>query len=142
MDTKKDKAQIFRLHGLRFTKTRQALMELLSAGSTPLSVPQILSGLQKMGVVVNKTTVYRELDRLETLGIVGAVQLHERTKSYEIVSSLHHHHLVCIECKRVEDIDMDEEDLSVQVKQAAIEKQFTVLRHSLEFFGLCQKCRA
>lgn len=127
--------------GLRLTKTRRSLILLFKARHIPLSVPEILATLRVEKVVVNKTTVYRELARLEKFGIIEKVQLGERKQYYELASRTHHHHLVCLRCDQVEDVDMNEQVLLQQEQKASREKQFTILRHSLEFFGLCGQCR-
>lgn len=127
--------------GLRLTRTRQALTAVFLQSRTPLSVPELLVKLKKSGVVVNKTTVYRELERLEALNLVRSVKLAPRRASYELATREHHHHLVCVSCETVEDIDIAESELTREEKKVKAEKQFTVLRHSLEFFGLCQKCQ-
>ena len=125
---------------LRLTKTRRALVELFVATRTPLSVPRLLDELAAMTIHVNKTTVYRELKRLAAIGIVKSVQLQDRKQYFELATSDHHHHFVCIECDEVEDILFDEFDLARQEETLARKKGFSVFRHSLEFFGLCKMC--
>lgn len=125
---------------LRLTKTRRALLGLFLRHKLPLSVPEILSELEKMRVRVNKTTVYRELERLQGVEIIAAVQLGGRKRYYELATRKHHHHLICVKCEHVEDVDADEDDLLHEEYKAIREKRFSVLRHSLEFFGLCKMC--
>lgn len=127
--------------GLRLTKTRVALADIFSESKEPLSVPFLQSALERYGQVVNKTTVYREIERLEQFGIVRNVELGDRSRHYELAFAEHHHHLVCIECEGIEDVDLDEKDLSKEEKKFFQERNFKVLRHSLEFFGLCQRCQ-
>lgn len=130
-----------RANGLRLTRARKAFIETLISSRAPLSVPDILEAFGKIGVKADKTTVYRELLRLERLGIVESVQLGDRKRYYELAHRDHHHHLVCVECEMVEDIDVDERELVSQERKASREKGFAILRHSLEFFGLCRNCQ-
>ena len=125
----------------RLTKTRRGLIEALYRSPAPLSVPDILVALEGKGVVVNKTTVYRELERLEKMGHVHGVQFQDRKQYYELTSRGHHHHLICMQCEKVEDVDVNESELLQEEKKVSKQKNFTVLRHSLEFFGLCKKCK-
>lgn len=127
-------------HQLRFTKTRKALFQIFFGCEAPLSAQDILRELPKSYRAVNKTTVYRELERLQKIGVIGTVQLGGRRRYYELASRSHHHHLICLRCERVEDIDMNERVLLAQEERVKREKQFTILRHSLEFFGLCKMC--
>lgn len=126
---------------LRLTKTRLVLAEVFCRKHTPLSAPQILAELAKKSVEVNKTTVYRELERLERLGIVRGIRLEDRCRYYELASRAHHHHLVCVQCEKVEDVDVSEKELLHEERRVARQKDFAVFRHSLEFFGLCRTCQ-
>ncbi len=126
--------------GLRLTKTRRAVLELLVATHTPLSVPRILDELACRGLSVNKTTVYRELEQLEKVDIVKSLSLQDRKQYFELATRDHHHHFVCIECDEVEDVLFDESDLLRQESLLVQKKGFSVFRHSLEFFGLCRMC--
>lgn len=142
METFENIIEELQAKGYRLTEARQALLEVLFRDSAPLSVPEILERMGRRGTVVNKTTVYRELENLERLGVVRNVQLSDRRQHYEIASREHHHHLVCIDCEQVEDIEVDEQDIARQEDIVRQKNRFTVLRHSLEFFGLCRNCRS
>jgi Fur family ferric uptake transcriptional regulator len=99
-----------------------------------------LRELRKNKQAVNKTTIYRELERLQSIDLIRTVQLGDRAQYYELTARGHHHHMVCLRCEHVEDVDMDEKTLLAEEKKVSREKGFTVLRHSLEFFGLCKMC--
>ncbi|MFZ2187094.1 MAG: Fur family transcriptional regulator [Candidatus Moraniibacteriota bacterium] len=133
---------VLKAHHLRLTKTRKALLQVFFRYETPLSAQDILHELPKTYRVVNKTTVYRELERLQKIGIISVVQLGDRRQYYELASREHHHHLVCLRCEQVEDVDMDEAKLLAEEKKVSREKNFAVLRHSLEFFGFCEHCQS
>lgn len=141
MHTQEEILAIWSACGVRLTKTRQALARLFAHTRTPLSVPDILIALCAKGRKVNKTTIYRELERMQRLGIVASTQLGDRKQYYELALRDHHHHLVCMRCEKVEDIEVNEAELVREEQNASKQKQFMVLRHSLEFFGLCQQCQ-
>lgn len=128
-------------HHLRLTKTRRVLLDIFFRRHTPLSVVRILDELERNAVIVNKTTVYRELETLEKIGIVQTLRLQDRKQYFELATRSHHHHLICLQCERIEDVDVSEGELLREERKVSREKQFTVLRHSLEFFGLCQHCQ-
>lgn len=125
--------------GFRFTKIRKALLELLVKSHKPLSSPEILRTFSKKGITVNKTTIYRELTTLKDNNIVSEIQLGDNTKRYEVAHSPHHHHLICLACKKIEDLIM-EKDLDREEEKINQSKGFRVVTHSLEFFGLCGVC--
>ena len=129
-----------RARGFRITVAREAILDILSKEHSPLSAADIREVLLRKHVTLDKVTVYRELDFLEAQGTVYLVQLQDGHRRYELASREHHHHLVCEACHGVEDVHV-KENLSAQERSILKEKKFKVLRHSLEFFGLCEKCQ-
>ncbi len=121
---------------LRNTPARRAIVGLIHKAARPVSAPEIMLNLEKENLLVNKTTVYRELAFLVKKHIVCEVYLKPDLVHYESALLPHHHHLVCDNCGRVEEIQMDESALLSFIKKT----KFKVKRHSLEFFGLCPKC--
>ncbi len=129
--------------GRRLTPLRRELFRVLASAGRPLPAMRLLELLARRGRPVNKTTVYRELELLGSLGIIQSIDLGGRERSYELAAGQeHHHHLVCVACDRVEDVKLDEASLRHQAAQAARRRQFTITRHMLEFFGLCSRCHA
>ncbi len=127
--------------GQRITKIRTLIIGLFIGSNLPLSAREILNVLEKMQKGVNKTTVYRELEFLVNQDIVKDLDFGDGKKRYELQdNSKHHHHIICINCKRVEDVDL-ELDLHDEEEKITKSKNFKVLNHSLEFFGLCANCR-
>lgn len=126
---------------LRETETRRVLLGLLHESTKPLAPPEIVALCHKAGRKVNKTTIYRDLSALEQAGIVQRVIVSDRKQYFELTERGHHHHFICLECNEVEDILINESDLSRQETLLADQKGFSVFRHSLEFFGLCKLCK-
>ncbi len=126
-------------HTYRATQARTSIIAVLTEGNAPLSVGEILDVLKKRKSCPNKTTVYRQLATLIRRDMVKEVQFTEGAKRYEMADTGHHHHVVCTQCKRVEDVTV-EGDLAAEEKMIAKTKKFKALRHSLEFYGLCPKC--
>lgn len=108
------------------------VLNVLQNSNIPLDVPTVVS---KMGV--NKTTVYRQIEKLLVKGKILEADFGDGKKRYEVNSGKHHHHLICENCGKLEDIVISEKVLLIQV---AKKSKFKVKRHNLEFFGLCDKC--
>lgn len=126
---------------MRQTPVHKALLDMLSKNKTPLSAFDILAKLHAQKLEVNKTTVYRQLAILEKRGLVHSVRLSDRSVRYELTDTgNHHHHLVCIKCNDIKDIDF-KNHLEHQEKRIQKNNRFKILRHSLEFFGLCGNCQ-
>ena len=128
-----------RSKGFRVTAAREALIDFFMNDMSPHSVPELIEALERKGITVNKTTVYRELDFLKEQGIVAEVRLDSERAYYEFGLGDHHHHVKCMECKDVFDVDLK---LDVKAEEERIQKEhgIKVLEHSIEFFGVCNKC--
>ncbi len=125
--------------GHRLTAARKAIIALLDASPSPIGAADILTSLKKKKTGVDRATVYRELEFLVAEGIAESVRFEGRAMLYELAGT-HHHHAVCLECGRVQDIDADAE-LEAAERRIATRAGFKLLRHSFELFGLCKKCR-
>ena len=73
------------------------------------------------------------------LNIVCRVILDDGAMHYRVSTRGHHHHLVCIDCGRVEDFSQcDVQSLTRDLAQAT---GYEIERHWLEVYGRCQACR-
>lgn len=119
---------------LRTTPIRRKILGLFSRFNRPVAAGELLARVR-----ANKTTIYRQLETLTATGELVVVDLGDGIRRWELASTGHHHHLVCLKCKSVSEVDL-EDDFSGEEKQIALRQQFVVLKHSLEFFGLCRHC--
>jgi len=125
---------------LNFKKTpaRLAISEFFSASSTPVDAEQIIQYLRSRNLDTNKVTVYRILDILLKNQIIDRVEFGEGKYRYELKKD-HHHHLICTNCGKVQDVEGNlVENLEKEIQK---DKNFKVKNHSLEFFGLCEDCQ-
>ncbi len=118
--------------GLRNTKLRTELLQALNHPVDAIELTNLFG--------VNKTSIYREIKALLKKGLITEVEFGDGKKRYELTSLGHHHHLICTGCHSVSDITL-ENDLEKAEKQIEKEKSFKVMRHNLEFFGLCINCK-
>lgn len=128
-----------RYQGFRITKTRKAILLILEQAKLPLSAPELISKLKTSKLPVNKTTVYRELDFLKDQSIVTELNFGEEAMRYELAGDEHHHHLICSNCDKIEDVAMENELAAIERKIARSSK-FKIINHTLEFYGLCRDC--
>ncbi len=137
----KEILQLLKQKNARLTKTRLAVLNIFSQKHKPLSVAEILLYLEKSGLTVNKTTVYREMEFLIKKDIVSTVFLDEKHTKYEL-NLEHHHHLVCRSCGNIEEVEMKEIEKLFPIIERKLKqkKKFTNIAHNLEFFGICEKC--
>ena len=125
--------------GHRITAVRRLIIDLLNQSKKPATALELQNIVTKKLRPVNKTTIYRELELLLANKIIIEINFGDNKKRYEIAGLPHHHHLVCSNCDRVEDVFVTQ-DLNKLEQKISKEKSFTIHSHSLEFFGLCQDC--
>ncbi len=127
-------------HAVRRTENRAAILNVLHAAQGPLAPPDIVQRCHASGRLANKTTVYRELERMERAGVVHKVMVSDRKQYFELTERGHHHHFVCRECDQVFDIALNDLTLLRQVTRIGEQLGFMIQTHAIEFYGRCKKC--
>lgn len=127
-------------HEVRYTKGRRSVVTALSRAKGPLSAAE-LAGM----VDVPQSSLYRTLAILEETGVVAHHLGAKGLTRYELDEWLtgHHHHLVCVDCGSVTDVEIaDENEQRVRKLVAEISSltSFTPTDHSLEIEGVCARC--
>ncbi len=126
---------------LRQTETRRVLLELLHRASGPIAPPEIVTLCHQAGRKANKTTIYRDLAAMERAGILRKVIVSDRKQYFELTERGHHHHFVCVECKTVQDVAIEDSGLLAQAKRLSKRLRFTLEEHTVEFYGRCVSCQ-
>ncbi|MEL5939339.1 Fur family transcriptional regulator [Tetragenococcus halophilus] len=139
---KKTKKQLHE-SGFKLTPQREAtLLVLLENEKDHLSAEEIFFFVKQKNSDIGLATVYRTLDILVDLKIVDKISFDDGVARYDLrkEGAKHfHHHLLCLECGNIEEIN---EDLLGNVEEI-VEKNFhfVVKDHRLTFHGICQKCQ-
>lgn len=121
----------------RITNPRLEILSALKQNHDPLTISEIHTKLKNKKT--DLATVYRTIKLFAELGIVNEIDFKDEFKRYELVYDRHHHHhIVCRKCKKVENVEACVlEDLEIFLNK----KGYTDISHSLEFFGVCAKCK-
>lgn len=128
--------KIFASHGLRLTKPRQTVFDILHASDTPLAISRIA----KQAKEIDRVSVYRTIELFVELNIAEPVPVGWKQR-YELTSPFqpHHHHLYCVKCGQLTDIHS--KTLEQLVAAITAKYNFTPQEHKFEISGLCQQCR-
>ena len=125
--------------GLKETPARLAIISIFEANHSPLSAEDIWKKIKSKKV--NLATIYRNILSLEKGGVLTRIDLRKSSNYYELKDTLHHHHhITCSTCGTFEDIELCDEELSSKALENSL-KFSKILDHSLEFFGICKKCK-
>ncbi len=129
-----------RAQGERLTLQRHMVLEVLCERGTHLAVHDIQQDLDARGHDLPETTVYRILQWLKERGVVSQTDLGQSGIVYQVIGQRPHHHLVCLNCQQV--IDLDDSIMDVLRERLREEYQFDPRIDHMAFFGFCQACRA
>lgn len=88
----------------RYSDGRRLLVEALRDSSHPMIATEIVEAAPDLP----QSSVYRNLAVLESAGVVVKVLTNGDRAAFELAEELkgHHHHLVCVSCGQVLDIDI------------------------------------
>lgn len=128
--------------GHRQGRGRLAVIDLLAAQACALTALEIEAELRRGEDRVGLATVYRTLELLAELKLVGRLDTGQGIARYEplLPGGEHHHHLVCDRCGKV--IPFDDADLEATMERLARKVRFEVAEHDVVLHGACGSCRA
>lgn len=142
-DTTGKLAQSLGNRGIRMTRQRRVILQVMDDAEQHLDVDQILARAQQIDPDIHLVTVYRTIDLLKKQGLIDELDLlHLRGDRhyYEAHAPREHIHVACLKCGKVREF---ESRLYEQLK-AQIERDFgmkvTVSR--TEVGGYCSECLA
>ncbi|HQY21314.1 MAG TPA: Fur family transcriptional regulator [Ignavibacteria bacterium] len=128
---------ILNSHSQKITKPRLEILKILKSNHKPLTISEISGKL--IDDSIDLATVYRTMNLFEELNIVSLIDFKDEFKRYELIYDRHHHHhIVCKNCKKVENVETCILD---NIEKFLTKKGYTEISHSLEFFGICGECR-
>jgi Fur family ferric uptake transcriptional regulator len=123
----------------KVTGPRQAILEILRRHAHPMSSKEIFAALPRG---CDLATVYRSMHLLEGMKMVKRYDLGDGVARFELLAEGddgHHHHLVCVRCAAVVEIEeCFTQDLEEKI---ALRNGFKAITHRLEFFGVCPQCQ-
>jgi Fur family transcriptional regulator, ferric uptake regulator len=136
-----DLAELLRRRGVRPTRQRLAVLEELADEPNDATAQELWRRLrERTGSSLGLATVYRTLAVLRDNDVIDALSHHGSELCYRLCAQTHHHHLVCVSCHRV--IEIDECELDGWIDRVASRSGFAATEHRLEIEGLCSDCRA
>jgi Fur family ferric uptake transcriptional regulator len=125
--------------GRRLTDQRMIVAEALSTAKSAVSAQELHEQLRSRHPRLALATVYRALEAQVESGMARRFERGGHVSAYIACDPEHHHHLVCVRCQKVEDLD---ETILRPVLRGITERHgFAVEHERLDFYGLCASCR-
>lgn len=127
------------LPGLRTTRQRTAVADVLSRIDGFRSAQDLHDLLRHEGASIGLTTVYRHLQALSDAGQVDVLRTDDGEAVYRrCPTDAHHHHLVCRACGR--SVEVEGPEVEAWATAIADRHGFTEVSHTVEVFGTCEQC--
>ena len=127
-----------RSRGIAVTPQRLAVIRALLASENHPSADEICAAVRRQHPHVSLATVHRILEQFCEVGEAHKVTLLHDVARYD-GNVEPHHHILCVRCRRVHDIEIPEVDKLLEGTPSL--GQFAPLRCSLEIEALCRRCQ-
>jgi len=128
--------------GMRLTRQRRAILQVIETADHHLDAAQILRWAQKTEPSVDRVTVYRTLTLLKKNGLVDELDLMHvggEGHYYERVTGRDHLHITCLRCGKV--LEFETPYLKMIRQQVENDCDFKIEVARLEIGGYCQSCQ-
>lgn len=125
-------------HGLRLTRQRRAVLDVVAEASSSVSPLQVFDAARRRCPELGLTTVYRTLDVLYELGALRRVHGPDHCDAFVCAGASHGHTVVCSSCGKATEFTAC--DMHGIVEAAARETGYRITDHFLQLTGVCAGC--
>jgi Fur family peroxide stress response transcriptional regulator len=126
-------------HNFRITPQRVAILNELASNETHPSVENVYEQIKKNFPTTSRATVYKTLNLLKELNEILELGFPDGGNRYDGNKPYPHPHLVCTQCKKI--VDPDLQSLTDMTQELTKETGFKIINHRLDFFGICPDCQ-
>ncbi len=121
---------------LKRTPQRLAILDYLEGNTSHPSAEEIYRFVSKKYQSMSFATVYNTLNALTKKGALRELTIDPERKRYDPDTS-RHHHFICVNCGKIFDVP---DEIRVDLPKA-MQENFVVEGHHIEFHGYCPTCR-
>lgn len=132
-------AERCRVGGLAVTPQRLAIIKALLESAEHPRADAVYAVVREQHPHISLATVHRTLETLCEIGEARKVTMLHDSARYD-GNVTRHHHVVCVKCRRIKDIEIPHLDKLLAGHSELGE--FKVLGSSLEIHALCENCTA
>jgi Fur family transcriptional regulator, peroxide stress response regulator len=122
----------------RLTPQRVELVRLIAASEGHPSATQLYSRIKTRFPTMSHATVYKTLALLKEMNQVLEIDLRDDSH-YDGNRPGPHPHLICMQCNKIVDGDLELEQESIRQLEKA--SGFQIVRPQITFYGLCPDCK-
>jgi Fur family transcriptional regulator, ferric uptake regulator len=126
-----------RSRGSRVTSSRRLLLEVLFAAEGHMSAEELTQAVQDRAPDVHLSTIYRNLEELEQLGVISHSHLGHGPSSY-LLASHAHAHFICADCGEM--IEAPDDMFRGLARSAKTRLGFDIDPNHFAILGRCADC--
>jgi Fur family transcriptional regulator, ferric uptake regulator len=126
-----------RSRGSRVTSSRRILLEVLFAADGHMSAEELADAVQKRAPDVHLSTIYRNLEELEHIGVISHSHLGHGPSSY-LLADHAHAHFICADCGTM--IEAPDAMFRGLARSAKSQLGFTIDPKHFAILGQCSDC--
>ena len=140
MNQKVDLEEKLKELGIRVTRQRLEILNLMAAQNTPLTAADIFDKLKKSNPKLRLSTVYRNLNKFVENNLVSKIEIKmDKKESYfELLQGNHHHHLICLKCGKIIPLKCPLKNYENKISD---QTNYQIVEHRLKLYGLCPDCK-
>lgn len=124
--------------GCRVTQQRKAIIAEFARQQRYVTPQELHARLAGRRPRIGLATVYRTLEVLERIGAASRALRPSGEASYLFCAGAHHHHAVCVNCGKVDDVPCG--SVERLARSLAGRLRFRLKQHRVELLGLCERC--
>ncbi len=126
--------ELLRQRGLRPTPQRRAIIETVRNEGGHVTAESVFDRVRAELPTISLKTVYETLHSLVAVGELREIRLGTGPTRFD-TTVRPHHHLICLKCNRIDDIDFEAQGVTVDQP-----KGFSIVRTDVIAWGLCSAC--
>ena len=126
-----------RARGSRVTSSRRILLDVLFGADGHMSAEELTEAVQERAPDVHLSTIYRNLEELEHLGVISHSHLGHGPSSY-LLASHAHAHFICADCGTM--IEAPDDMFRGLARAARPRLGFTIDPKHFAILGRCADC--
>ena len=131
--------ELLRSRGLRVTRPRLAVLEVLSSSRAHLDVEEVAAAVRQRLDSVSLQAIYDVLGALTAAGLARRIEPAGSPARFESRAGDNHHHLVCRVCGSITDVDCAV--ASAPCLEPIESHGFEVDEAEVTYWGRCARCR-
>ena len=125
--------------GVSLTPRREKLLEVLIDSDNHPSASEIHEGVRRYYPGTSLATIYNTIEILKETGQVLEIEFSGAANRYDGRIPDSHPHLICLECERVDDLQLAEDDGPLD--EIAKATGYRIVRRRTDYYGICPECQ-